>query len=281
MQGVDLYMPWSHLLPDYARSRSWYGQNLVRLAGALERRGQRSDGPLEVMDIGANIGDSAAQIMTATNARVLCVEGDPYWAAYLARNLADQPNAVIEEALLVAAHEVATSLAPVRAHGTTQFALCEDTVGRLRTVSAADLRRAHPEFSHLRLVKSDTDGFDPVIVPDVAQAWSDVAPVLFFEFDPVLARAVHHRDPNDVWESLAALGYSRLCVWDNTGDPLGQLPIDRAAAEASRLTPRPIHLGYDFWDVAACRGDDTAALAAFDDLVPEEYSALGVWRGRE
>ncbi len=64
-------------------------------------------------------------------------------------------------------------------------------------------------------------------------------------------------------------GYSRVAVWDNGGDPLGQFDVSEAAEYARILEPRPEHLPYYFWDVAVCRGDDETALSAFDDLVPE------------
>ena len=87
VQGVDLFLPWGHRLPDYARHRPTYGQNLVQLARALSERLPPDAGPLRVLDIGANVGDSAAQILAAVDARVLCVEGDPHWARYLHQNL--------------------------------------------------------------------------------------------------------------------------------------------------------------------------------------------------
>jgi hypothetical protein len=46
-------------------------------------------------------------------------------------------------------------------------------------------------------------------------------------------------------------------------------------AAAAILEPRPVHLGYDFWDVAVCTDADTAARQAFDALVPGAYAAPG------
>jgi hypothetical protein len=59
---------------------------------------------------------------------------------------------------------------------------------------------------------------------------------------------------------------------------LGQLEIGDAAKEAARLEPRPVPLGYHFWDVAASHRDDLAAAAAFDELMPDAFSELGTWR---
>src|ERR1700761_3190135 len=78
VQGVRLAMPWSHRLPDYARLFPSYRQNVVNLAAGLGE----IDKPLGVIDIGANIGDSAMQILAKVDARVLCVEGDPAYLPY-------------------------------------------------------------------------------------------------------------------------------------------------------------------------------------------------------
>jgi FkbM family methyltransferase len=276
VQGVDLHLPWAHLLPDYARARPSYGQNLVELADGLHRR--QVDGPLRVLDIGANIGDSALQIMGRTDARVLCVEADPYWAAFLRTNLKGDVRAIVEEALLVPSEGEWTTASPVRNMGTTRFTQDAEKLGALPAISAQELRRRHPEFEQLRLIKSDTDGFDPILVPAVAAVWNDHPPVLFFEFDPGLARTADDRDPNSVWEKLGDLGYTRLAIWDNTGDPLGQLATVDAPGAAAGLEPRPVHLGYDFWDVAAWHCDDGAASDTCNALMPEAYSELGTWR---
>jgi FkbM family methyltransferase len=278
VQGIDLYLPWSHMLPDYARMMPAYGQNLVQLAAGLKAR-SADPGPLEVIDVGANIGDSALQIVQAVDARVLCVEGDPYWAQYLHRNVDREQRIAVEEVLLTADEGEWGASNPVREGGTTRFV--QDADGRTTafgSVTAQALRDRQPDFDRARLVKSDTDGFEPVLVPAMAAAWQDRAPVLFFEFDPTLARAADSGDPNQVWTSLAELGYSQLAVWDNMGDPLGRLDITDAAKQAASLEPKPLELGYHFWDVAACRADDAAAVSVLDELVPEEFSVRGTWR---
>lgn len=275
VQGVELYMPWSHVLPDYARARPTYGQNLVELAAALAARQPSGSGPLRLLDIGANIGDSALQILNRIDARVLCVEADPYWLRFLHLNADRDERIAIEEVLLVTDDDEGGSVKAVRGVGTTTFAPTAESDGTAGRLSVGDLRKRHPDFDELRLIKSDTDGFDPGLVPATARAWSSNGPVLFFEFDPALARGVGNDDPHRLWEDLATLGYERVAIWDNTGDPLGQLTLAQVAEEAARLEPPPVSLGYHFWDVAACRGDDRAAIEAFQEVMPESFDRRG------
>jgi FkbM family methyltransferase len=273
VQGTELYLPWSHRLPDYVRARPEYGQDLVGLAVALETRRGAAAAPMGVLDVGANVGDSAAQILDATSsARVLCVEADPYYLKYLRKNVGANPRAAIEEVLLTPNDDAWSGGATaVRKGGTTHFVASEDHES-MPMLSVGKLREKHADFDDLRLVKSDTDGWDTTLVPAIAREWADAGPVLHFEFDPGMTREVAGVEPNDVWAALAGLGYARVAVWDNGGGPLGQFDVGQAAEQARILEPRPVHLGYHFWDVAVCRGDDHAARAAFDELVPEPFS---------
>jgi hypothetical protein len=73
------------------------------------------------------------------------------------------------------------------------------------------------------------------------------------------------------------LGYTELLVWDNTGDPLGRLQVHSAREAAATLgSGAAAELGYDFWDVAACRGDRPQQVAALDDLISAPFDPRGV-----
>src|SRR6478609_8505601 len=98
VQGVELFLPWSHRLPDYAERFPAYGQNLVAVAEAVARD---EVGPFVMVDVGANVGDSALQVLAKVDARVLCVEGDEYWLDYLHRNVDGEPRVRIVPALVL------------------------------------------------------------------------------------------------------------------------------------------------------------------------------------
>ena len=278
VQGTELFMPWSHVLPDYARARSTYGQNLIELAAAVSLQEPPDAGPLQVLDIGANIGDSALQILNRIDARVLCVEGDPYWTRFLRLNAGSDPRISIEEVLLLTQDSGRGGLAPVRHLGTTTFLESDGGDSTAPELSVDQLRSRHPDFGEVRLIKSDTDGFDAALVPAAAREWESSRPVLFFEFDPILTRQAGNDDPQRLWGDLAACGYEHLAIWDNTGDPLGRLGVDQVADHAVRIAPPPAEFGYQFWDVAACRGDDPAALAALDEVMDVPFDIRGYRR---
>jgi FkbM family methyltransferase len=263
VQGVTLALPWSHRLPDYALEFPAYGQNLVavaRVVGDVERE------PFVVVDVGANVGDSALQILAAVDARILCVEGDPYWLRFLELNVRNDSRVTVEPGLVLPDHAGATEA--VRARGTTRFVASDAPTGQ-RTVDAGTLRDRCADLGRVRLVKSDTDGYDTRIVPTLARAWSDEHPVLFFEYDPPMSRGAGDPDPGAVWSELAASGYDRVYVWDNLGAALGEYPITEVAARAEVLELPVAERGYHYWDVAVLHSEDTALRSGLSVLVAD------------
>ncbi|GAA1503887.1 FkbM family methyltransferase [Nocardioides humi] len=264
VQGVELVLPWSHRLPDYAAWGPLYGQNLVELARLLA-----ASEPLTVLDVGANVGDSAVQILNAADGQVLCIEADRAYLEFLHRNVDRDARIHVVEALLTVDGGDSGTTA-VRTGGTTRFV--EGASGdAMPTVSPASLRADHPAFDRLRLVKSDTDGYDVQLVPAVAEAWADSRPVLFFEYDPYLTRLAD-LDPEAVWPSLSGLGYEYVAVWDNGGLAVGRTTVDRIAEQGRVLdeVPGGRARSRGYWDVAVVHRDDVEGLRAITELVPGE-----------
>jgi FkbM family methyltransferase len=263
-----MVLPWSHRLPDYAAANPAYGQNLVDLARLLETPGT----PLTVLDVGANVGDSALQILHATDARVLCVEGDRAYLTYLHRNVGDDPRVTIVEALLAVGDD-GTAGTAVRSGGTTRFVHGEGDGDGMPSITTTALRETNPTFTDLRLVKSDTDGYDVSLVPAAAAAWSESRPVLFFEYDPELTRIAGH-DPDQVWTDLASLGYRDVAVWDNGSSPVGRSTTTEIQAKTAPLdaTSPSWSKARTYWDVAVVHAEDTAGIAALDALVPSSLA---------
>jgi FkbM family methyltransferase len=261
VQGVRLTMPWCHRLPEYARVFPTYGQNLVDLAVGLGE----IDKPLGVIDVGSNIGDSAVQVLAKVDARVLCVEADPEYLPYLERNVGSDDRCVIEFGLLVADTAEASGLGAVRKGGTTRF-VQGSAGGAAPALGVAELPARHSELPPIRLVKSDTDGYDTTLIPALARAYAKSRPVLFFEYDHDLTRKAGKPDPAGVWAELRIIGYSHVGIWDNFGNSLQVLPIDEVPARAAVLDKSVADRGYNYWDVAAVHADDDAGSAAVDRL---------------
>lgn len=268
---MTLTLPWSHRLPDYAKSGPLYGQNLVALAAAIDA----DDESLSMLDIGANVGDSALQVLAACpTSKILCVEADPYYLDFLRINVGQNHRVTVEESLLAAESTPAAGVRvrAVRSGGTTRFAEAEGSGVGVRSVTVADLRAMYPGFDQLRLVKSDTDGYDVHLVPAVARCWRDARPVLFFEYDHALSRKAGN-DPVAVWAQLEELGYTDVAVWDHGGLPLGRTTVDAMPEFAIALDTPLGRRSQHYWDVAVVHQEDQVGKAAIVDLVPEVWTS--------
>lgn len=263
VQGVSLWMPRAHRLGDFAAVAPDYGQNIVRLAAALD-----PGKPLQLIDVGANIGDTTAQVLARRPGTALCVEADAYWLPFLQRNL-DESTSTIAFHLLVPSAEVsATATRPVRNNqGTTTFAEGTDP-STAPPIAIGDLPTHYAEFDQVRLVKSDTDGYDAALIPALAETYAATTPVLFFEYDERLTRNTGNEQPDELFVRLVELGYDRFVAWDNWGVLRATFSGADWTDAVGRLRQGVTAGQWDFWDVAAAHGDDPAGIVAVESFGP-------------
>ncbi|GAB4012759.1 FkbM family methyltransferase [Nocardioides ultimimeridianus] len=257
LDGVRMAMPWAHRLPDYMRLDPAYGMNLLDLAAGLSAGHE-----IAMVDVGANIGDSTLLLLDRVPGRVLAVEPDEVFLPFLRHNVEGNAAVVVEPSVLTVDDTQAT-FSTARIGGTATLQQSTDGAS-LPTISVGELRRRHPDFADVRLVKSDTDGYDVTLVPAIAAEWAESKPVLFFEYDHRASTAAGN-DAMAVWDALEALGYSECAVWDNGGHPLFRATLAEARKRAEREQPSS---PTTFWDVAAVHAEDAAAIAVIDRLVP-------------
>jgi FkbM family methyltransferase len=220
--SFDLDVPLSHRLPIYRALFPEYDLALGRLAAAVwkERPG------CSMIDVGANVGDSAALLRSACPAPLLCIEPDERFFAILCRNAARLGGTVVPERVLVGkdASRVHGRLA---SSGGTARMVADRDAPPIPTLSLEEVLRRHPELPSPGLVKIDTDGHDATILSASGGLWARARPVIYFEYDPAFDPSW---DPAPLWDLLAAAGYARILVYDNLGEFLLSLPIsDRIA----------------------------------------------------
>lgn len=261
IQGVTLWMPRSHRLGDFAAVAPEYGQNIVRLATTLD-----PDEPLQLIDVGANIGDTTAQVLAARPGTALCVEADAYWLPFLQRNLDGSKSTIAFHLLVPSAEAGGKAARPVRNNqGTTTFAEGSDP-STAPPIVIADLPAKYPEFDRVRLVKSDTDGYDAALIPALAATYAATKPALFFEYDERLTRNTGNEHPDGLFARLVELGYERFVAWDNWGVLRSTFTAADWSDALSPLRDGIAAREWDFWDVAAVHGDDPAGIAALESF---------------
>jgi FkbM family methyltransferase len=201
--SIEIELPLSHELPFYQHDHPAYDRLLGPLAAEL-------GGP--VVDIGANVGDSAAAVRSESEVPILAVEGDPRFYGWLVRNASRIGDVELEQSVVEGPDEGTFE----RGLGTARLVPGGD---RLRSKPLAQILEEHPRFARPALIKLDTDGMDVPIVLANLELLERIRPVLFVEYDPHLGA-----DPV-VFERLAGAGYATADWYENTGEHVATLEL--------------------------------------------------------
>src|SRR5690606_34061942 len=99
-------------------------------------------------------------------------------------NIAGMDNIAVEPSILLAPDRAATPMG-VAHHdiGTSQMVPITDG-DALPMLTTDELLERHPVLADVRLVKTDTDGSDVMLVPALVRTFGPSRPIVFFEFDP-------------------------------------------------------------------------------------------------
>jgi FkbM family methyltransferase len=211
-------LPAGHALPAYRSRWRLYDEPLRLVAEGL--RTLRDE--ISAIDVGANVGDSAALMNAGGRLPVLCIEGDPVYVSYLKRNAAAiGPHIAVEECFVDSREGFANPTQLVRGRGTTSAIRALD----VPTAAGVPVRRLeqiiarHPSFDHADLIKLDTDGRDFEILLSHGRYLEQRKPVLFFEYALQFSNIAPDLSIQCV-QMLLHIGYLRMIVFDNFGNRL-------------------------------------------------------------
>lgn len=206
-----LRVPAGHPMPSYRIRWSSFDRPLQLLADALVN----STGLRCAIDVGANVGDSLAQICHRSNVPVLCVEpADEYYATLL-QNIESVGIGTPVKAL-IAEHGSAADKRLVVNAGTARLVDAGAESSATATMSLDQLLDAYPQFRDADLLKIDTDGYDLDVLESGRNWIARQQPALFFEFDMTFGRATMS-DGLAALERLAGVGYRYFLFFDNFG----------------------------------------------------------------
>ena len=200
--------------PAYRRSYHLYDTALSQIARVLKTKYPE----LRAIDIGANIGDTAALIREAGEIPVLCIEGDTVLLPILAENAAKLGVGVIIEPSFVGPKGKAVNLNSSQDLG-RNACLVEaiDPSGSVELRPLQTILAGHPGFGGAKLLKTDTEGFDFDIIKGSLDFIRQSKPIVFFEYDPHL-RPDQPQAGLETIEALIDAGYSTFIYYDNFGN---------------------------------------------------------------
>ena len=162
-----------------------------------------------IVDVGANIGDTAALIATYAPNKLILVEASDYYFEILAQNVTQLPNEVILKKAMVASGR---SVQGVLHHwgGTARFREEAVETTPVETHRLGDIAGDDAGF-----VKVDTDGFDVEILRGSLDWLKARHPAILFEND--IKDEKDEISSSALFDDLAAIGYTHFVVWDDPG----------------------------------------------------------------
>ena len=215
-------LPHYHALPLYQSRWKLYDSPLSVIAQALRSKFSS----FTSIDIGANVGDTAAAISCDASMPVLCIEGDPSYLPFLKYNAEKIGSQVAVEACYVAnASGALPENQLVKSAGTTSAAAALSSLSKdsadehsdgIKVQRLEPILELHPTYSDPKLVKIDTDGFDFAIISSHLDWFCQQRPLIFFEY--TIESGASHAEALNCINSLANGGYSKFFVFDNFGN---------------------------------------------------------------
>jgi FkbM family methyltransferase len=202
-----LAAPPDHILNWALANQPFRDQNMGVCAGYFSRKYP----DLPIIDIGANIGDTAAHIACFARNPLILVEPSEAFLPYLEKNIAQIPNSTRVVRAMIVGNSTADGHLEVL-NGSARF-VRRQSVGKLVELTQTTL----PQLINgdICLLKIDTDGFDYDIILASAQWLAAHRPALFFEMEVSSQETLLRFE--SVVNTLSQSGYIRYLVWDDPG----------------------------------------------------------------
>ncbi len=207
-KGKNLAIHLSHDFPYILKEYPQYSQNLGWVISKLYTKYK----DLKVIDVGANIGDSAVLIKDVADVPILCIEGNPKFLDLLRLNTKGLNQVLIADCFV---GEEATKVEAISGLGSAH--LQETNSGGVQVKTMQEVLETNDFFKSAKLLKIDTDGFDNKIIRASKSFLVQSKAAVFFEYDPYFL-AKQGEQGFDIFDFLVSLGYTSFLIYDNIGD---------------------------------------------------------------
>jgi FkbM family methyltransferase len=208
-----LKMLFSQKTPYYYATFSTYDRALPRICEMV----QKIDIKLIIIDLGANIGDTASLISEKVDgASILCIEGDKKFLPFLYENsLSIKNNTVFIEPKYCVDTLDNNKFNVENENGTAHLFISENnTIENINTLD--NIVNENLIFKNTNILKIDTDGFEITVLNGAKGLLKQKHPIIFFEFTPE-AYISNNQNPMDLIKLLNSFGYEKALFYDNFG----------------------------------------------------------------
>jgi FkbM family methyltransferase len=219
----SLTFPADHQLPNYQEAHRLYD----RYFGSWLKFLRVEDRTLKILDIGANVGDSAFYFLSCeSDSKIYAVEADPIFYSFLLHNITKHKaeNSIIPlNYALLPSSLLEDQYRIVSNHGTAKLVSGEFQQEELEVVQTEDFTKVGVDFilgySSFDFIKIDIDSFDALLGIEFLHRVESSQSVLLVEID---TRSMENNTSNisDLVSQAIASRYSFIVV-DNKGRVLG------------------------------------------------------------
>lgn len=212
-----------------------------------------------IVDIGANIGDTAALLRSkGVSNPILCIEGNPIYINLLKLNATLFNDVEIVQSFL--GDKVDKIIGTVITKEGTAKIIQEGLKESIKTTTLDQLFSEN-NYKNLKILKVDTDGFDILILQGANKTIQEFKPIIFFEYDNSLNIATE--SCLEYLLSLSRIGYKKVLFYDNFGNLLVSLNL--TDQESLQLLDKYINNSFKpfpYYDVAVFHENDLVKLSS-------------------
>jgi FkbM family methyltransferase len=224
VHGRLLLLPLSHLLPVYLDSNPLYDRLPRMVSKFLKEQGRCVIG----IDVGANIGDTVAAMMTSEQDRFLAIEPNPHFANYFRENWNGNPNVVLLS-VLCSSSAGEPSVVIQEKQGTARITTSPHGLS-IKQTTLDEVIRTMSDFKVANLLKIDTDGYDFEVLRGAALFIEQNKPTVLFECDAF----TNDRYTEDFFECIELFrnsDYQGLLLYDHQGNLMGRYHLEAPCFE--------------------------------------------------
>lgn len=206
VHGQKTYLNFGHAYPLFSRRFKQWNNPLTEL---VYQTHQKLSTPLNLVDIGAGIGDTVRLVQANCPDMVghfYCIDGDNEFFSYLSANCPESPQTSLYNVMLSSTAGEISSL--VRHHSGSSAAQGVDKVSSTTLDNLLSTRGGE-----IHIIKIDVDGFDGQVLAGSQTILKQDQPAVIFEWHPTLCKQAGN-SWLEHFEVLSEVGYTRF-VWCN------------------------------------------------------------------
>jgi hypothetical protein len=205
----SIYIPAQHALPIYKKFHKNYDRFLPHLVKYFK------SAKYTVVDIGANIGDSlAGMIEKNSKLNFICIEADNIFYDYLKKNLQIIKKNIKNAKVKIIKEFIGKDITNVFLKGKDGTKKAEISING-GGIKCLPLDKILSNTNNIRLIKTDTDGFDYDVLNSSISTIKKNKPLIFFEYQFENKYKIYSY--LKTFKQLEKIGYSDWVIFDNYG----------------------------------------------------------------